>query len=136
MNWNPSRYIVLSTLAFTATGCTAWKHTHPLPSPDTGSTTFRAARVTPRAGGMMMVLRDVEVTADSVTGWLPREDPNPAAIAAGRRPEPRRRVALHRDDVLVFERGGTDPWRTGSAVLLGLTAVWAALAAYFYTQSG
>jgi hypothetical protein len=102
-----------------AGGCTHWKYVPEFPEPREGPSTFGAARVTPGGNGMILVLRDVEVTADSVIGW------------EGEQRRDRRRVALHRDQVLMFERRAVDPWRTGSAAVLAVLVVYGAAVVYF-----
>ncbi len=106
-------------LAIGAGGCTRWQYTYPLPAPGEAPRTFGAGRVTTVEGGTMLVLRDVTITPDSVIGWQ------------GETGGQRERVAVHRSQVLVFDRRVTDHWRTGSAFLLGVATVWATLAVYF-----
>jgi hypothetical protein len=106
-------------LAMAAGGCTRWQQVYPLPAPSDAPRTFGAGRVTTVEDRTMLVLRDVEVTPDSVIGWMGETE-------AGRQ-----RIAVHRSQVLVFDRRVTDPWRTGSAVLLGVATVYAALVVYF-----
>lgn len=108
----------LGLLLMAGAACTRWQYTYPLPAPGEAPRTFGAGRVTTAQSGML-VLRDVQVTSDSVIGWH------------GETEERRRRVAVHRSQVLVFDRRVTDPWRTGSAVLLGAVTVYAALVVYF-----
>jgi len=105
-------------LTVAAAGCTRWQYTYPLPAPGEAPRTFDAGRVT-TVGSGMVVLRDVVVTADSVIGWQ------------GETEAQRQRIAVHRSQVLVFDRRVTDHWRTGSAFLLGVATIWAALAVYF-----
>ncbi|HYW12901.1 MAG TPA: hypothetical protein VE871_13165 [Longimicrobium sp.] len=106
-------------LAAAAGGCTRWQYTYPLPAPGEEHRTFGVGRVTTVEDRTMLVLRDVVVTADSVIGWHGETE-------AGRQ-----RIAVHRSQVLVFDRRVTDHWRTGSAFLLGVATVWATLAVYF-----
>lgn len=109
----------LGLLLMAGAGCTRWQYTYPLPAPGEAPRTFSAARVTPAGNGPMLVLRNVEVTSDSVIGWH------------GEAEGQRQRIAVHRSQVLVLDRRVTDPWRTGSAVLLGVATVYAALVVYF-----
>ena len=68
--------------------------------------------MTPARDGTMLVLRDVEVTA----GQRDR-------LAGERAPGSVQRVALHRDQVIVFEQRVAAPLRTASACVLALTVV-------------
>jgi predicted small lipoprotein YifL len=78
-------------------GCT--KHRpRTLPPPEEGAVSLRSARVTPRETGRMVVLRNVQVTADSVIGWS-EGAPDRSGLLTG----PGTRVAVHRSDVLVYE---------------------------------
>lgn len=101
-----------------------WKQVRPLPSAEETPVSLRSVRLT--TGGMeagrmrmarLVLLRDVQVTADSVIGW---------AEGAGDR------VAVHRNQVSVLESRGIDGWRTAGAATLVLVvaygaAVWYAL---------
>jgi hypothetical protein len=109
-----------------AAGCTRWELAPAVPPAEAPA----VARVTPSTTGIMVVLHDVQVTADSVVGYR-------VARPDGLAPAPARaRVALHRSEVLVFERAVTDPWRTTGASLLGLVGPWALLGLYAASQSG
>ncbi|HYW12899.1 MAG TPA: hypothetical protein VE871_13155 [Longimicrobium sp.] len=105
-------------LTVAAAGCTRWQYTHPLPAPGEAPQTFGAGRVTTVESGMV-VLRDVVVTPDSVTGWH--------GSTEGRR----QRVAVHRSQVLVFDRRAFDPWGTAGASFLVLVTTYAGVALYF-----
>jgi hypothetical protein len=74
---------------------------------------------------MMLVLRDVQITADSVIGWRigPASPDEPASRG-------RQRVAVHRSDVIVFERGVADRWKTAGAVAVGVVVTYAAIIVY------
>lgn len=104
-------------MAAAAAGCTRWQYTHPLPSPGEELRTFGKARVTVPAG-TMLVLRDVEVTADSVIGWR------------GERRRGLERVALHRSQVVVFDRRAFDGWRTAGASVLAVLVAYGAAVVY------
>jgi hypothetical protein len=96
-----------------ASGCTGWK---PVSTPAPGRVS--QARVT-SVENAVLLLRDVEVTADSVTGWH-------EAGAGPLQPGHRQRIAMHRSEVRQFERGETDVVKTGFlAVLAGCTAALA-----------
>ncbi|HYW12900.1 MAG TPA: hypothetical protein VE871_13160 [Longimicrobium sp.] len=107
----------LGLLLMAAGGCTRWQHVQTMPAPAEPPATLRSARVTPAQGGQRVVLRDVQVTADSVIG-----------VTDG---EMRRRVALHRSQVVVLERRVTDRWKTAGASVLALATVYIALVAYY-----
>ena len=84
-------------------GCTHWKTTG-TPAPQV----IPRARVTP-VTAERVVLRDVQVTADSVVGWYP--------LPTGRRAW----VTLHRDEVERFEERRMNPLPNA---LLGLVAAY------------
>lgn len=115
---------ILFALALTAavSGCSRYRP-GTLPAPEETPVTLNAARVTPRGAGWMVVLRDVRITADSVTGWR-AGDPDPSGWMRG----PRQRVALARDEVLVFEPAQRDPWATAGVVALGVVVTYAVAA--------
>lgn len=104
-------------LVAAAAGCTRWAPPSALPAPEEGPVTYASARVTPRTTGMM-VMHNVRVTADSVTGR--REGaPDRSGLLRG----PSKRVALHRSEVLLFEPAEPDGWATvGGALLAVLVA--------------
>lgn len=105
----PTLLAILLPIAFS--GCTRWEPVRTLPPPAEGPVSMPAARVTPRSG-MMIVLRRVEITPDSVIGW--REgDPDPSGLLRG----PGRRVAMPRGEVLLFEPAVPHPWATAGAAL-------------------
>lgn len=85
-------------------------------TPDNAPNLLGTVRVTRLETGATVMLRDVEVTADSVIGWTMGQAEN--------------RVALHRRQ-LFMERSTTDVWATAGAVVLTLLMAYAAVAAYF-----
>jgi hypothetical protein len=97
-------------LCLLATACTGWRPvTTPAPGP------VRQARVT-SVENAVLVLRDVQVTADSVIGWHQvLTDP----LQAGHR----QRIAMHRSQVRTFEQSATEPARTGLLAVLIAAAV-------------
>lgn len=120
-----ARRALLCAAVLAAGGCTRWQHVPQGPSPQGEPGTVRAARVTPSSTGRMIVLRNVEITADSVIGWR-------QADGFERRGE---RVALHHGQVLVFERAVTDPWATAGASAFTVVTAYALIALYFAAQS-
>lgn len=120
------RLFAISLLAAVA-GCTRFQ-VRTLPPPDEGPVSVRAARVTPRGAGTMVVLHDVRVTADSVIGWG-EGAPDPSGLLRG----PGQRVAVHRSEVLLFEPAEPDPRATAGAVL---SAVLVALGLYALNAVG
>lgn len=100
-----------------ASGCSRWVYTNPRPAPGDAPVTFGAARVTAVDGITTQVLRDVEVTADSVIGW---QGPY--------------RFAFPRSAVLVLDRREIDAWRTAGASLLGVVVAYGAVVVYFFSQ--
>ena len=91
-------------------GCTRWEVV-PTPAPRAeGPRTVGRARVTPMESGIV-ILRDVQVTADSVIGWR--------NMPSGRH----QRVALHREQVRIFEHRGLNPVPNALVVLVAAYAV-------------
>jgi hypothetical protein len=121
----PRRFAVLLLVALA--GCTRFQ-VHTLPPPDEGPVTFAAARVTPRTTGMMVVMRNVRVTADSVIG-TGEGAPDPSGLLR----RPGQRVAVHRGEVLLFEPAVPDSRATAGAVL---SAVLVALGLYALNAVG
>lgn len=107
-------------------GCVRWQRMPSVPQADAAARPIGSARVTPRQTGVMVVLYDVRVTADSVIGWR-QGDPDPSGLLSG----PRRRMALHRDEVLVFERSAPNRGAT-AAVVAVLTLIVAVSFAALY----
>jgi hypothetical protein len=92
-----------------AGGCTRF-HASNVPAPEpSGWRSIGRARVT-TVESRHYLLRDVQVTTDSVTGW---HDAEPAG----------RRIALHRSQVRRFEQLRVDRVRTGLLALVGAYAV-------------
>ncbi|HYR10079.1 MAG TPA: hypothetical protein VEQ60_20065 [Longimicrobium sp.] len=116
-------------LMIAATGCTRYR-TNALPAPEEGPVSLPAARVTPRGMGTMVVLKDVQVTADSVTGWA-EGTPDPSGLLRG----PRTRVAMHRSEVLLFEPATPDNRATAGSILLNGLLGAAVVALYLISQS-
>src|SRR5688572_28613312 len=104
-------------LAAAAAGCTKWEPPRALPAPEEGPATYAAARVTPRTTGMMVVMRNVRVTADSVIG-TGEGTPDPSGLLRGTG----QRMALHRSEVLLFEPAVPDRLATAGAVLSAVLA--------------
>lgn len=127
------RLFVVGLLLAGLSGCARWQRLPSLPPPDAGARPIAAARVTPRQTGEMVELFDVRITADSVIGWR-KGDPDPSGLLSG----PRRRMALHRDDVLVFERSAPNPRGTAALVAVLTLVVTASLVALHavYAASG
>jgi hypothetical protein len=100
-------------LVIAAAGCARWQAPRALPPPAEAPVTLPAARVTPRTTGMMVVLRDVRITADSVIGWGEGE-PDRSGLLRGSRT----RVAVHRSQVLVYEPANQNPFTGGAALSL------------------
>ena len=107
-----SRWLAVLLLVGLA-GCARWQRPAPLPPPEQGPATVKAARVTPGGAGTMMVLHNVTITADSVIGW--REGPgDPSGLLRGGRT----RTALHRSQVILYEPAVRSSWATVGAVAL------------------
>lgn len=118
------RLLALGLLLGALSACVRWQR---LPSvPDPGGRPIASARVAPRQTGVMVELYDVRVTADSVIGWR-KGDPDRSGLLSG----PRTRVALHRDEVLVFERSAPNRGAT-AAVVAVLTLIVAVSFAALY----
>ncbi|HLM67239.1 MAG TPA: hypothetical protein VK358_06915 [Longimicrobium sp.] len=109
-------------MAAATAGCTRWQYTHPLPAPGEAPRTFGAARVTVAGQGTVLVLRDVQVSADSVTGWL------------GKTPGQRQRLAIHRKQVVILDRRASDPWGTAGVSLLTVVVAYVAVVGYFLSS--
>lgn len=101
-----------------AAGCTRYQ-VRTLPPPEEGPASVRAARMTPRGAGTMVVLHDVRITADSVIGWA-EGAPDRSGLLRGART----RMAVHRDQVLLFEPAEPDALATvGAALFAALVAL-------------
>lgn len=116
--------LALVALAIASSGCTRWERASALPAPQEAPVALRAARLT-RQSGMMQVLHDVRITADSVTGWG-EGAPDPSGLLRG----PRRRVSIHRGEVLSLEPAVRDAWATAGAAVLGLVVACGLAAMY------
>jgi hypothetical protein len=122
---NLASRLALFALAIGSSGCTRWERLPALPAPQEAPVALHAARLT-RQSGMMQVLHDVRITADSVTGWG-EGAPDPSGLLRG----PRTRVSLHRSEVLALEPAVRDGWRTAAAGVLAVLAAYALVALYF-----
>jgi hypothetical protein len=118
--------VLLILVLLVCSGCTHWRQVRPLSRPAQDTVFLRAARLT--TGGMeegrmraarLFLLRDVQVTADSVVGW---------ADGVGQR------VAVHRNQVSALESRRIDPWGTAGATLIVLTVAYGALLWYALSQ--
>lgn len=98
-------------------GCTQWQAPRALPPPEDGPVSVPSARVTPRTTGMTVVLRNLQITPDSVIGWEQAVDPS--GLLRG----PARRVAVHRDEVLVFEPVVRESRATAAGIIVGVVVV-------------
>ncbi|HEU4880856.1 MAG TPA: hypothetical protein VFT45_01385 [Longimicrobium sp.] len=103
-------------------GCMHWKQVRPLPSAEEAPVSLRSARLT--TGGMeegrmrvagLVLLRDVQITGDSVIGW---------AQGAGDR------VAVPRNQVSSLESRGIDTLRTAGVTTLVVLLAYGAAAWY------
>jgi hypothetical protein len=117
---NPALRLALVAVVVASSGCTRWEHVRTMPSPREGSVWLESVRLTPRDTGIMMVLHDVQITADSVIGWQSWRE--------GMRS--RTRVAVHRSQVLALDSRGPSRWGTVAMATLGILAVCAAAALY------
>jgi hypothetical protein len=122
---------LLAVLLLTAAaGCTRYRP-NALPAPEEGPVPVRAARVTPRETGTMVVLKNVQITADSVIGWRAGE-PDRSGLLSG----PSQRVAVHRSQVLLYEPAVYDGWATAGGAALSLIGAYALVAIYYVGKSG
>lgn len=108
-------------------------HSTPMPAPHAwgDSLGLGTLRITTRPGTELapsqdrMVLRDVTVHGDSLVGW------------GETRLGSNHRIAVHRDQVLVLERGRVDWRRTGNVagvVVLTVVAIYGAVVLYVLTH--
>ena len=128
---NTIHRLLLTLLLCALAGCTRWQRVPSVPPPDAGARPIGSARVTRRQTGVMVVLYDVRVTADSVIGWR-QGDPDRSGLLSG----PRRRVALHRDQALVFERSAPNRWATTAAVAVLTVVVAVTFVALYAMHAG
>ena len=117
--------ISAAVLAFTLVACTRFEM-RTLPSPEAGPVSVRAARITPRHSARIVVLRDVRITADSLTGWVDPDASGPPSVV-------RERLALSRDQVLLYEPRVHDWWGTAGVVAVSGIAVTGVTLFYLMT---
>jgi hypothetical protein len=105
----------LGAMVVLSAGCMRWEYMPMRTAPDNAPNSLGTVRVTLLETGATMMLRDVEVTADSVIGWTtgPAED----------------RVALHHRE-LFLERSRTNLWATAGVIVLTLLVAYGAVMAY------
>lgn len=104
----PLRLLPACALLIAVAGCMRWQRVPPpVTAPDETPARFALARIT-LANGALQELRDVQVTADSVTG---------TRITAGGLGE---RVSLPRADVVVVERQSVSVFATALAAASAL----------------
>ena len=115
------------SLLVAASGCTRYQ-VRALPPPEEGPASVRAARMTPRGAGTMVVLHDVRITADSVVGWA-EGAPDRSGLLRGERT----RMSVHRNEVLLFEPAEPDALATAGAAL---AAAFVALGLYALNAIG
>lgn len=108
-------HVSAAVLAFTLVACTRFEM-RTLPSPEEGPVSVRAARITPRHSARIVVLRDVRITADSLIGWVDPDASGPPSVV-------RERLALPRDQVLLYEPRVHDWWATAGIVTVSGIAV-------------
>ena len=118
---------LLLTLAVSA--CTRWERTPALPAPREEPAALRTARVSATTTPVRVVLRDVQVTTDSVTGWYRPADPS--GLLSG----PRTRFAVHRDQVLAFEQPVPDALATAGGAVMAVVVGYV-LIGLFYLATG
>jgi hypothetical protein len=101
-------HLSAAVLAFTLVACTRFEM-RTLPPPEEGPVSVRAARITPHHSARIVVLRDVRITADSLIGWVDPDASGPPSVV-------RERLALSRDQVLLYEPRVHD-WRASASVV-------------------
>jgi hypothetical protein len=112
--------LLVLTLA-AASGCMRWRQMRTLPPAQEAPVSLRSARLTttgtegPARVARLVLLRDVQITADSVIGW---------AEGAGDR------VAVHRGQVSVLESPAIDGWRTAGVATLTILIAYGAAVVY------
>ena len=109
-------------LILTLGACTSFQ-VRTLPSPAEDPVSVGAARITPRHSARIVVLRDVRITADSLVGWA---DPDPSGLPSVMR----ERMALSREQVLLYEPRVRDRRETAGVVVLTIVAAYAVAALY------
>ena len=122
---------LLLLVALLASACIRWQSAPvPLPRERSDTLVLGNARITFRPESEAdplrerMVLRDVRVHDDSLVGW------------GGPTLGSRRRIAVHRDQVLGLEYGRMDWWSTGGLVVLSVAAVYGAIIVYVLSVYG
>lgn len=120
-------HVCIALLAFTLVACMRFQP-HPLPSPEEAPVSVRNARITPRHSARIVVLRDVRITADSLIGWVdPVASRTPSVV--------RERIALSRDQVLLYEPRVLDRWATAGNVAFSAVALTGVAMLYVVSES-
>lgn len=122
---NGRRATVLVLLMTAAGACTRWERTPGVPAPREEPVALRTARVSAGTTPVRVVLRDVRVTADSVTGWYRPADPS--GLLSG----PLTRFAVHRDQVLAFEQPVPDALATAGGALIAVVVGYVAVGLWY-----
>ena len=112
--------LFLGAMLITSAGCMRWEPAFipPAPAPDREPPVLGTMRLTPPDLGRTLVLREVQVTADSVIGWRD----------AGGVPV---RVALHRSRVAMMERYDANALETLGLMALTVLVALGAVAWHF-----
>lgn len=105
--------LFLGAMLIASAGCMRWEPAFIPPAPDREPPVLGTMRLTPPDLGRKLVLRNVQVTADSVIGWR----------YAGGVPV---RVAVHRSRVSAMEKHDANRLQTTIVVALTLVVVYAA----------
>lgn len=103
----------MGVMVIVSAGCMRWQRVSIPAAPDNEPPTLGTMRLTPSDLGRKLVLRNVQVTADSVIGWR----------YAGGVPV---RVAVHRSRVSAMEKHDANRLQTTIVVVLTLVVVYAA----------
>lgn len=112
-------------LAMAISACTRWERTPGVPAPRAEPVALRTARVSASTTPVRVVLRDVQVTADSVIGWYRPADPS--GLLSG----PRTRFAVHRDQVIAFEQPVPDALATVGGAVIAVVVGYAAIGLWY-----
>jgi hypothetical protein len=124
--------VFLPLTAILASGCMHW-HAAPMPPPrpqgdslvlGTARLTLHPASDASASRSGRLYLRDIQVHGDSVVGL------GPPTLGA------RRRIAVHRDDVIGVEFRRPNGWGTVAVVVLSLAAAYAAIVVYVVAMYG
>ena len=118
-------HVSAAMLVFALVACTHFE-VRSLPSPEEGSVSVRAARITPRHSARIVVLRDVRITADSLIGWVDPDASGPPSVV-------RERLALSRDQVVLYEPRVHNWWATAGIVTVSGIAVYGGTILYLMT---